>query len=78
MRGKQRQPMGIGIVVQEERKRRKLSLGGAAEAWRLTKGALSRIEAGDRTNLPLNTLVKLCRGMEISVDELLQRADGTT
>ena len=71
MRGVQNPATGLGSFVRVGREAQGLSLRQAAIAWKIEKGHLSLIEAGLRTQLQAGTLLKLSRGLGVSVDTLL-------
>ena len=66
----------LGAFVTERRKAEGLTQEQAASAWRLTRGELSMIERGHRTRLQPDTLLRLARGLGISIEELLTAANG--
>lgn len=70
--------MGIGAYIRETREAQGLSLSKAAQAWGIDKAHLSLIESGQRSQLQADTLLKLSRGLGVTVDELLTRANGQT
>ena len=71
MIGVQYPATGLGSFVRVGREAQGLSLRQAAIAWKIEKGHLSLIEAGLRTQLQAGTLLKLSRGLGVSVDTLL-------
>ena len=71
MKGMQNPATGLGLFIREGRGRLGLSLRQAAEKWQLDKSELSRIESRERVNPGGQTLLKLSRGLGVSVDTLL-------
>ncbi len=61
----------LGSFVREERNKLGLSVHEAAERWGLTESALYMIERGERTKLQPDTLVKLARGLGLTIEDLL-------
>lgn len=70
--------MALGSYVRERRRALKLPLPKAAAQWGLSKSALWRVEEEERIDLRGSTLLKLARGLGITVDELLEKADGAS
>jgi len=67
----------LGKIVTEGRRRLGLTQHEAATAWDMSRAELSMIEAGHRGDgLRAGTARKLARGLGMTVDELLERADG--
>jgi transcriptional regulator with XRE-family HTH domain len=56
--------------VRALRERRKLSLNELARRSGIAPSVLSRVETGERDDLRLSTAVRLCRALEISLDQL--------
>ncbi len=73
---RRRRAMGIGTTLRSYRQEHDLSQQELGERCGLSHSAISRIESGDRTQLMLGTLVKLSAGLGMTVDELLERANG--
>ena len=71
MRGVQNPATGLGSFVRVGREAQGLSLRQAAIAWKIEKGHLSLIEAGLRSELQAGTLLKLSRGLGVTIDEIL-------
>ncbi len=75
MRGMQNTAAGRGVFIREGREGLGLSLKQAAALWEIDKAALSRMESGRQSNPGANTLLKLSRGLGVTVDELLRAGD---
>ncbi len=76
MRGKLKEAQGLGTYLRERRAKRRWSMRRAGERCGLSVSAISRIESGSRTNLPMSTLVKLADGYGVSIRTLVVRSDG--
>ena len=66
----------LGTFIRRKREKLGLGLLEAAAAWGMTQGSLSMIERGERTKPQSDTLIKLARGLGITIDELLGEATG--
>ncbi len=62
----------LGKFITEERIRLGLTQQQAADKWGMSRAELSMIEAGHRTDPRGNTLLKLSRGLGVTVDRLLK------
>lgn len=74
--------MKIGLYVKDYRERHKLSMQEFADKADLSKGYISMLEKGkhpqnDREIVPsIETVNKIAKAMNLSIDELLARIDG--
>ena len=66
----------LGAFVRDRRTNHlHLSVREAAGLWGLTESAIYMIERGERSELKPGTLIKLARGLGITVDELLRSTE---
>jgi len=63
---------GVGTLLRQLRTERKLSQLQVCKRGRLPQGTLSMVESGD-SQPTLPTLLKICRGIGISLSELDDR-----
>lgn len=61
----------VSSRMAERRKQLGLSYQVLAERTGLTKSTLQRYEKGNIRNAPISRLEDLCRGLEMSVEELM-------
>ena len=71
MKKMDREPVGIGVVLRAYRVEHNLSQQELGEMCGLTHSAISRMESGDRTRFQIETLGRLAKAMNITVDELV-------
>lgn len=71
MKKMDREPVGIGVVLRAYRVEHNLSQQELGEMCGLTHSAISRMESGDRTRFQIDTLGRLAKAMNITVDELV-------
>ncbi len=69
------EPMGLGIFVVERLTELGLTQRQLAEQSGLSEGEISRIVSAERKNPGGATLVKLARGLGVTVDTLLNPQD---